>query len=209
MLIKVCGMKYAANIALLSELKPNYMGFIFYEKSPRYVHGLLPPGIISDIPGDIKKTGVFVNAPVEEILSMAEMYQLNAIQLHGQEPPALGRELKSKGFEVIKAFHLQREADLKNTIPYEDACDYFLFDTPSAAHGGTGQKFNWQLLQLYEGPCPYFLSGGIGPEDAGSIKNLRSIHPAGIDINSRFEWEPGLKNIEAIQAFIEQLDLKN
>ncbi len=199
-------MKYAANIALLSELQPDYMGFIFYRKSPRYVHGLLSPSIVSNIPGDIKKTGVFVNAPIEEILAMAEMYQLDAIQLHGQEPPALGRELKAKGFVVLKAFHLQSEEDLKNTSAYEDACDFFLFDTPSATHGGTGQKFNWQLLEAYKGTCPYFLSGGIGPEDAETIKNLSTIQPMGIDINSRFEWEPGLKNIEAIKTFIEQLE---
>lgn len=207
MLIKVCGMKYAANIALLGELEPDYMGFIFYKKSPRYVHGLLPPKIVSDIPEHIKKTGVFVNAPIDEIMSMAEIYQLDAIQLHGQEPPALGRELKAKGFVVLKAFHLQSAEDLKTTIAYEDACDYFLFDTPSTAHGGTGQKFNWQLLEAYKGPCPYFLSGGIGPDDAETIKNLSAIQPIGLDINSRFEREPGLKNIEAIQTFIEQLGL--
>lgn len=207
MLVKVCGMRYAANIALLSELQPDFMGFIFYRKSPRYVHGLLPPRVILDIPGDIQKTGVFVNAPLEEILAMAEMYQLDAIQLHGQEPPELGKTLKDKGFVVLKAFHLQSEADLQSTTAYADACDYFLFDTPSATHGGTGQKFNWQLLEAYQGTCPYFLSGGIGPEDAENLKNLTTIQPIGIDINSRFEVEPGLKNIAAIQTFIKQLGL--
>lgn len=207
MLIKVCGMRDAANIALLSELKPDYMGFIFYKKSPRYVHGLLPPSVILDMPGGIKKTGVFVNAPKEEILAMAEMYQLNAIQLHGQEPPALSRDLKTKGYQVIKAFHLQSKKEIRNTSAYEDACDYFLFDTPSPAHGGTGQKFNWHLLEAYQGICPYFLSGGIGPEDVETIKNLSSIQPAGIDINSRFEYKPGLKDIAAIETFIKELDL--
>ncbi|MCA1745732.1 MAG: phosphoribosylanthranilate isomerase [Bacteroidales bacterium] len=121
--------------------------------------------------------------------------------------PSRRNSLKSKGYVILKAFHLQSEEDLKSTTAYEDACDYFLFDTPSAAHGGTGQKFNWQLLEAYKGTCPYFLSGGIGPEDAETIKNLSTIQPIGIDINSRFEVEPGLKNIEAIQTFIEQLGL--
>lgn len=200
-------MKYAANIALLSPLKPDFMGFIFYKKSPRYVHGLLPPAVVSDIPKPIKKTGVFVNATQEEILAMADLYQLDAIQLHGQESPTLCQDLKDLGYIVLKAFHLKNENDMAATSPYEGACDFFLFDTPSSAHGGTGQKFSWQLLEAYQGTCPYFLSGGIGPDDAKTLKNLSTIQPMGIDINSRFEREPGLKNIGAIQTFIEQLEL--
>jgi phosphoribosylanthranilate isomerase len=200
-------MKHAANIALLSQLKPDYMGFIFYKKSPRYVHDVLPPSVVSDIPKSIKKTGVFVNATRKDILSMADLYQLDAIQLHGQESPDFCQDLKELGYIVLKAFHLKNENDIYDTSKYEEACDFFLFDTPSDKHGGTGQKFNWQLLEAYKGSCPYFISGGIGPEDADSIKNLTSIRPMGLDINSRFEWEPGLKNIEAIKTFIEQLDL--
>jgi len=207
MLIKVCGMKDAANIALLSELKPDFMGFIFYKKSPRYAFNSLSPLVVKNLPKSIIKTGVFVNAPEQEILDIASTYQLDAIQLHGQEPASMAGSLKTRGFKVLKAFHLRNTGDLNNLINYEDVCDYFLFDTPSTSHGGTGKKFNWQLLENYQGTTPYFISGGIGPEDAQTIKNLSMSMLAGIDINSRFENKPGLKNVDTIKDFLKKLNL--
>jgi phosphoribosylanthranilate isomerase len=205
MLIKVCGMRHADNIAELCQLKPDYVGFIFYEKSPRFAGSILKTENTDIIPVSICKTGVFVNAGQEEILKTVTRFGLNAVQLHGHETPELCAELKGHGLQVLKAFHPENVDGLKELKPYEAVCDFFLFDTPTVAHGGSGQKFDWSVLEQYAGNCPFFLSGGIGPDDAGRILNLKLNRLAGVDINSRFELQPGLKNIEAIKEFIYQL----
>jgi phosphoribosylanthranilate isomerase len=205
MLIKVCGMRHADNISELIKLQPNYIGFIFYQKSPRFAGDILTQEITDSIPSSIKKTGVFVNESEKKILETVKKFSLNAVQLHGSESPELCSALKMKGLEVLKAFHPDSIEKIEATKNYESACDYFLFDTPSAAHGGTGQKFDWSILEQYTGSCPFFLSGGIGPDDAETILNLKTIHPAGLDINSKFELEPGLKNIDALSRFINHL----
>lgn len=198
-------MRDAANISQLSALMPDYMGFIFYDKSPRSVIGLTDPMVLMDIPAKIVKTGVFVNSSAEEILGMAKLYHLNAIQLHGSESTGLCRYLKSEGLQVLKAFHPKSEEDVKATDEYSGVCDYFLFDTPSKSHGGTGQKFDWSLLKSYKGSVPFFLSGGIELEDLSVLQELTEIKPAGVDVNSRFESAPGVKDIEKITKFIEGL----
>lgn len=198
-------MRDTANISRLSALKPDYMGFIFYDKSPRSVLGHTDPLVLMDIPAEIVKTGVFVNSSAEEIKAMAKLYQLDAIQLHGSESPGLCRDLKSEGLKVLKAFHPKSEEDIKATEEYSGVCDYFLFDTPSKSHGGTGQKFDWRLLKSYKGSVPFFLSGGIEPGDLSILQELTEIKPAGVDINSRFESAPGVKDNEKIKKFIEGL----
>ncbi len=204
MLIKVCGMRQMANIGELCKLKPDYIGFVFYSKSPRYVGEILTPESTRLIPSEIKKTGVFVNESLKIILSEAKKYSLDAIQLHGVETPEFCRQLKAEGFEILKAINPETSVNSEGLTAYEAVCDFFLFDTPSANHGGTGRKFNWELLNKYAGNRPFFLSGGIGPDDAGEVLAINNKYLAGIDINSRFETAPALKNIDAIKLFIDE-----
>ncbi len=202
-------MRDADNISNLCRLQPDYIGFIFYPKSPRYAGNILTREITDNIAAHIKKTGVFVNDSEKQIMKMVEKFQLSTVQLHGNESPEFCSNIKAKGLEVLKAFHPYSIENMNETKAYEKVCDFFLFDTPSAAHGGTGHKFDWSLLEQYTGSCPFFLSGGIGPEDADIIMNLKNIHPIGVDINSRFETEPGIKNIPALENFITKLRNKN
>jgi len=201
MIVKVCGMGDTVRMHQLATLPVDMLGFIFYPKSPRYVVGKIDPVEISKLPNYIHRVGVFVNATSEEIHEMAERYFLTSIQLHGNESPELCRELKAEGYTILKAFNISKENDYEAYSPF---CDYFLFDTPSVQHGGTGQKFDWTLLENYKGSVPFLLSGGIGPYDADAITQID--HPlfAGIDINSKFEIEPGIKDVELIKKFLKQ-----
>jgi phosphoribosylanthranilate isomerase len=186
----------------LATLPIDMLGFIFYPKSPRYVVGKIEPDEIVKLPDHIQKVGVFVNATKDEILEFANIYHLNTLQLHGNETAELCKELKAEGFTILKAFNLDNENDYEEYTPY---CDYFLFDTPSAQHGGTGQKFDWTLLENYTGTTLFLLSGGIGPDDAEAVKKINHPKFAGIDINSKFEVEPGVKDIPLLEAFFEAL----
>ena len=148
-------MRHGINIVELCRLKPDYIGFIFYSKSPRFAGDLLTREITDAIPAGIIKTGVFVNSTKSDILKTASRYNLNAVQLHGSESPELCEDLKNKHLQVIKAFHPNSIEKLKATKAYESVCDFFLFDTPSTTHGGTGNKFDWSILERYEGSCPF------------------------------------------------------
>lgn len=203
--IKVCGMRYGENIQELLTLNPDFIGFIFYPYSSRYVGNAWDPELTAAIPDSIQKTGVFVNAGTKTILAAAEKYHLNTIQLHGSETPSQCRETRQNGYHVIKAFAVGVDFDFSIAADYEGAVDYFLFDTKTHKHGGSGKKFNWRILERYKGGTPFLLSGGIGLEDVPVI--LQAEHPlmAGVDINSRFEDEPGLKNIEKVKEFIHQI----
>jgi phosphoribosylanthranilate isomerase len=204
MQIKVCGMKDALNIKDLVQFPINWMGLIFYEKSPRYA-GDLEASALEIVPPSIQKTGVFVNASAENILERVRQYDLQAVQLHGEESPAFCRELQSQGVQVIKTFSIEKSEDLKSCIFYEDACDYYLFDTKTSKYGGSGKKFDWQALSFYEGKTPFFLSGGIDLEDAATIHQFN--HPGlfAVDLNSRFEILPGIKDTKKIKKFINAL----
>jgi len=195
MKIKVCGMKYPDNVKELSKLPIDYMGMIFYDKSPRFVE----TGQLPDTPFD--KVGVFVNADIDYIKEKIKKYNLNLIQLHGNESPDFCKELNNS-LSVMKVFSISVSSDLEKTDEYENICSYFLFDTKTPNYGGSGEKFDWQILNSYKGNTPFFLSGGISIDDTSAIKNIT--HPLfyGIDLNSRFEKEPGLKNIELIKQFI-------
>ncbi len=204
MKLKVCGMKYQENIAEVASLKPDYLGFIFYEKSARFVQSETP--LISN---KIKKTGVFVNASHGYIREQIETHKLEAVQLHGEETPEFCKELTKLNVEIIKVFSIKNTFDFGVLAPYETVCDYFLFDTKGALPGGNGMVFNWEILKGYPSTKPYFLSGGIGLEQLENIEAFKNSEIAkycyALDVNSKFEVEAGLKNIEKLKEFKSQL----
>jgi phosphoribosylanthranilate isomerase len=202
--IKICGMQQPENIKAVAAFHPDYMGFIFYPKSPRFA-GYLDPAIVKLLPNTICKVGVFVNENTENILATAFKYHLNAIQLHGEESPAICEAIRKEGLEVIKAFSVATSADLQATALYQYSCDFLLFDTKTPLFGGSGQQYNWNILQSYNGRVPFFLSGGIGAEDITRL--LAFHHPLfhAVDVNSRFETSPGKKDVIALTHFINEL----
>jgi phosphoribosylanthranilate isomerase len=198
MIIKTCGMRDADNIRAVSELGIDWMGFIFWAPSSRYVSE--KP---SFLPTRQKRVGVFVDARIEEVRSKADEYALDLIQLHGSESPAFCERLKANSRQqLIKAFNIATQEDLEQTIPYEGLVDYFLFDTKAKMVGGNGTQFDWSVLSAYQGNTPFLLSGGIGPDDAEKVRNFYHPQLAGIDLNSRFELSPALKDIEKLKQFI-------
>ncbi len=202
MIIKVCGMRDEENIRKLEQLNIDWMGFVFYSHSQRYVGKK-----IKYLPSHIKKIGVFVNQNPQVIRERASDNHLNIIQLHGSEPPWYCINLKEEGYKIIKSFGIDKDGFIPNAQlhAYEGKCDYYLFDTKTELYGGSGEKFNWSKLAGYQGETPFILSGGISPEDVERIKSFSHPKFAGIDINSRFEVSPAVKNIEAIEIFIKQL----
>jgi len=208
MKIKVCGMRDAENISELIKLKPDYIGFIFYEKSKRFVTSL--PKV--EIPSEIKKVGVFVNETIDGVIEIADKNKLEAIQLHGNESPKYCEELKVlliRNVEIFKAFPIDDNFDFSITEDYQKVCDYLLFDTKGKEYGGNGIKFNWQVLDNYKGELPYLLSGGITKNDVQALllflNRQESKKCIGIDINSGFEIEPAMKNIANIKEFKQNL----
>lgn len=201
MKLKVCGMKYPQNINQLIELLPDYIGFIFYPKSKRYMADFTNPEVLKAIPDNIKKVGVFVNESVEGIRTAIEKFCLDVVQLHGNENPESCKKLKEFGFKIIKAFQVHEDFDFAQLDEYKDFCDYFLFDTQTPLYGGSGHKFDWQLLKKNDNEKPFFLSGGIGLEDVESIRNIKNLNIHAIDVNSKFEIEPALKNINQLKEF--------
>ncbi|MGI0105695.1 phosphoribosylanthranilate isomerase [Salinimicrobium sp. WS361] len=209
--LKICGMREPQNMSSIAALQPDYLGLIFFKGSPRNVVGEIFQG-----DQKIKKTGVFVNASEEEILEKIKKYQLSALQLHGEESPEFITNLKQKiseEIELIKVFSIGNEFDFGKLQPYEDVVDYFLFDTLGKSKGGNGIRFNWEVLQDYPSTTPFFLSGGIGPDDTAAVKELYHTFQKrqkedlfyGIDVNSKFETAPAVKDAEALKTFRERL----
>lgn len=199
MKLKICGMKYQDNIQEVASLHPEYMGFIFYEKSPRYFSGIMP-----EISKSVLKVGVFVNASLNEIMDKIKQYNLQIIQLHGNETPEFCTLLKPMNVEIIKVFSVGNNFNFEVVQPYESVCNYFLFDTKGEKPGGNGTAFNWQILHHYPSKKPFFLSGGIGLEEMKNIKKLNiPIHA--IDVNSKFEIAPGLKNATHLKVLQHEL----
>lgn len=196
MKLKVCGMRDPQNIHELIALQPDYMGFIFYEQSPRHVVEL--PAV--EIPASIQKVGVFVNAAMEYMEEKNALFNFDLIQLHGNESPEYCRQLHEKGFKIIKAFGISDRFEFSITEHYKAYCSFFLFDTKGKLPGGNGTRFNWNLLNKYDNEIPYFLSGGIDLNNTAFIKTLSqdkfNIHA--VDVNSRFELEPALKDIPKV-----------
>ena len=203
--IKICGMREDSNIRAAAELKPDILGFIFYNKSPRFAGELLNPCTISSLGKGISKAGVFVNADLRVISDTIQKYSLDMVQLHGEEPPELCLRLQDRGLRVIKTFNINGATQFRLISRYISCTDYFLFDTASKRYGGSGQKFDWTILHSYDLGHPFFLGGGIGPADAAIIKEINNPSFHGVDLNSRFESEPGLKNIEILKGFINDL----
>jgi phosphoribosylanthranilate isomerase len=212
-LIKVCGMRDAENIReveqlskelsiINSQLSIDWMGFIFWPKSSRYVSER--PNYM---PAKCKRVGVFVDASIDDIRQHVADYALDIIQLHGHEDPDFVRALRADGSSpvIIKAFNIATKEDLESTEPYEGIVDYFLFDTKAQLPGGSGQQFDWSVLADYVGETPFLLSGGIGPNDAMSLRCFHHPQLAGIDLNSRFETAPAIKDVVALGCFLSQL----
>jgi phosphoribosylanthranilate isomerase len=203
MKIKICGLREAENIQAVGKLDPDYMGFIFYPASPRYAANL-DVDALNSLPATIIKTGVFVNENAEEIFRLVNAYHLDAIQLHGIESPEFCEQLKERVM-VIKAFGLSEHFDFDQLGAYKGKIHQFLFDTASEIHGGSGKTFDWPLLNKYHLDIPFFLSGGLSPENLGTARNIKHEQFHGVDLNSKFEIEPGLKDIDKLKKAFEIL----
>lgn len=199
MKLKICGMKYAANIQDVAKLRPDYMGFIFYSRSKRFAGRTLQASIVKALPSSIKRVGVFVNSPFAHVLRIVRKFGLDLVQLHGNESPEYCERI-SKYVPVIKAFGVDEDFDFTSIESYSKFCKFFLFDTKTKTYGGSGKTFNWKVLQRHTGATPYFLSGGIGVEEIGKIKEATwNKKPMAIDVNSRVEVRPGMKNGNMLQ----------
>lgn len=199
--IKICGMTDPDNVKEIAGLDPDFMGFIFYPRSKRYV-GNNPDGFLFNTAPGILKTGIFVNEEPSQLIYIKELYGLDLIQLHGKESPEYCKNLWNKGLQLIKAFGLSSSFDFSDLEKYVEVCEYFLFDTLSENHGGSGLKFNWQKIYEYKINKPFFLSGGICGEDVQSIKHIDHENFYAVDINSRFETSPGIKDFRKVENFI-------
>jgi phosphoribosylanthranilate isomerase len=204
MQIKICGMKFPENIRRIADLQPDFMGFIFYPKSPRYAEPLDVESLKS-LPKSIKKIGVFVNEELENILTIVYKYNLDGVQLHGSENVADCHKLKETGLIVLKVFPIADAYNFKVTKAYEGSCNFFLFDTKTETYGGSGVKFDWSMLAEYTGETPFLLSGGIAADDALAILEINHPKFAGIDLNSKFEISPGFKNVKLLNEFLQAL----
>lgn len=230
MKLKICGMKYQDNMTEVAALQPDYLGFIFYDKSARNFDTSIP-----EISNSIKKTGVFVNEDLESVIEKIKTFNLQAVQLHGEESPEYCKELghrhaelvsashnedenlkrvqiDGEKIEIIKVFSIKNEFNFEVLKPYEAVCDYFLFDTKGKLPGGNGYTFDWNVLNHYPSTKSFFLSGGIGLDQIEDIKKFKqskaSKYCYALDVNSKFEIEPGLKNIKKLEGFKKSLSFR-
>jgi len=216
MKLKVCGMKYQNNIEAVSQLQPDYLGFIFHKPSPRYFEDSIP-----EIDQSISKVGVFVDYDLPELIEYIKKYDFKVVQLHGEESPEFCKELreyytdantKECNIKIMKVFSIRDTFDFKVLAPYEPFVDYFLFDTKGELAGGNGYVFNWDILQDYPSTKPFFLSGGIGLDEVENTRAFKenpvSKYCHAIDVNSKFEIEPGLKDIEQLKEFKNKLSFR-
>ena len=203
MIVKVCGMRDVDNIREVEQLSIDWMGFIFYPKSSRYVSE-----VPAYLPTKCKRVGVFVDASTDEIIKKIHDFSLDAIQLHGNESPEQISHLLSltSHLSIIKAFNIATAEDLKSTASYTGLADYFLFDTKGQSVGGNGEKFDWSVLSNYEGDTPFLLSGGIGPDDAAWVSSFRHPKCVGIDLNSKFESAPAFKDVTTLSRFLNEIN---
>lgn len=195
------------DIRKLSDVGLDYMGFIFWEGSSRAATRL-DPSALEVLPDTVRRVGVFVDATIPELLCNVQRYSLDIVQLHGCESVGYCSELKrllGEKVELIKAFPIATSSDLEPVKRYDEYCDYFLFDTKSSLPGGSGRKYDWNILHAYHGPKPFFLSGGIGPDDVGRLNDFKHPDCMAIDINSRFEQKPGVKETERIIRFVQMI----
>lgn len=205
--IKICGMASEINLRETAACNPDYFGLIFHSLSPRNAICLAPEIVISCRP---RKgfVGVFVNKDEDEIVGYIRRYRLSAVQLHGDESPALCRRLRERGFRVWKAIGIDSPQDFQTTAEYADCVDRFVFDRKSPLRGGSGEKFDWRILRHYTAGVDFMLGGGIGPSDAADILAIDHPNFAGIDLNSCFEVVPGVKNSKLLESFIKKIRTK-
>lgn len=195
-------MKFTENRQHVEKLGIDFLGYIFYRHSKRFIGETPENGLFQT---EKSKVGVFVDENAFEILGLAKNLGFEWVQLHGKENPKTCQMLKRQGLKIIKVFNIDEKFNFRTTTPFEKVIDFFLFDTKTKQHGGSGKKFDWSLLNKYEGHTPFFISGGIGPDDVESIKKIDHPKLTGVDLNSGFEDEPGLKNIEKLERFIKEI----
>jgi len=203
--IKVCGLTDPVNVEEIARTAPDFMGFIFYPGSKRYVGNRPSNSLFHKIPSGIPKTGVFVNEEPSIIFEAMNLYRLDLLQLHGNESSEYCNSLKYRGLIIIKAFKINSSFSFEALEQYMEVCDYFLFDTKTGSHGGSGLKFDWKKINEYHLSKPFFLGGGIGPEDASLIKQINHKYLFAVDINSRFEIRPGIKDSKKVKEFIDEI----
>ena len=201
--IKVCGMRDPENIKEVLKLKPDYIGFILHPGSKRFLGNNYE--LKTDIPPETKRVGVLVNALMDEVIQWINILELDLVQLHGQEGPEYCREIKQMGIKVIKAFGIDETFEFNRLKKYEPWCDYFLFDAKTILHGGSGQKFDWAQLDGYALEVPVFLSGGIDIQDVERIKSINKSWLHAVDINSKFESAPAMKDITLLKEFFREI----
>lgn len=203
--LKICGMKDIDNIREVIGIEPDFIGFIFYQGSPRYAGERIHPLLNNIVRASVRKVGVFVDEPLDSLLATARKNDLDLVQLHGKEDPEICHEVRLSGFGVIKTFAVGEDFDYRNLENYTDKVDYFLFDTKDRLHGGSGRSFEWGILNDYPCQVPYFLSGGIGLDNIDQVTKINSDFMKVIDVNSRFEISPGIKDIVKLRLLREKL----
>ena len=205
MKIKICGMKYRQNIHEIIKLKPDFIGFIFYQKSKRFVGETFNENLLKTIPKTTKTVAVFVNESIAQVINIKEKYGFDYVQLHGDESPKYCEELFSREIKIIKAFRVDDDFDFNNLNLYAGFCNLFLFDTKAKEYGGTGKTFNWKLLENYKTAVPFLLSGGIGIDNIEEAMDL--YHPMlyGFDINSKLEIQPSIKSKDKTELIIKTI----
>ena len=198
-------MRDPENITGIVETAPDFLGFIFYPKSKRYVGENPALATFDQMPESISRAGVFVNENQGKVIETCKTFGLEIAQLHGPESPEYCKQVQQAGIIVFKAFSIDDSFDFETVKPYANVVDYFLFDTKGKLPGGTGQKFDWGILSEYELDVPFFLSGGISPDDLNSIKEFKHSALYGIDLNSGFEIEPAMKDVAKVKGFVQEM----
>lgn len=203
--IKVCGLRDAENLNEVAALNPDFVGFIFYDKSPRFVGDDLNADVVRALPRWIRKVGVFVNASPEFIIRNVKKYDLKYVQLHGNETPDFCKSLRMRGINIIKAFRVDESFNFSMLNNYKLHCDFFLFDAKGEQPGGNGVSFDWSLMNRYDNEKPFFISGGIGLHNLSDLDQIRHLKLYGVDVNSQVEVSPGVKDIEKVRELISRL----
>jgi len=205
MKIKVCGLRDAENLKEIAALGPDFVGFIFYDQSPRFVGEELNEDVVKALPRSIRKVGVFVNASPDYILRNVKKYDFQYVQLHGNETPDYCRSLRNRGLSLIKAFRVDEGFNFSMLNNYKAHCDFFLFDAKGDQPGGNGVTFDWSILSRYDNEKPFFISGGIGLNNLDQLDTLKGMKLYGVDVNSQVEVSPGIKDVAKVKELIDRV----
>jgi phosphoribosylanthranilate isomerase len=205
MKIKVCGLRDAENLKEIAALGPDFVGFIFYDQSPRFVGDDLNEDVVKSLPRSIRKVGVFVNASPDYILRNVKKYDFQYVQLHGNETPEYCRSLRNRGISLIKAFRVDESFNFSMLNNYKAHCDFFLFDAKGDQPGGNGITFDWSILRRYDNEKPFLISGGIGLDNLDQLDQLKGMKLYGVDVNSQVEVSPGVKDVAKVKELIDRV----